>query len=245
MLDDASPPLRLMVEEESQSGARNMAIDECLLESALSLGVHSLRIYGWDQATVSLGYFQPAEEVQTGRFKDLPSVRRLSGGGAILHHHEVTYSVVLAASHPLSSRPSDLYGRMHEAILEVLAQSGVVARLRGSDKKDGPEPFLCFSRGDRNDIVMGEMKVVGSAQRRRRGAVLQHGSLLIRHSEFATELPGILDLAPGAKLPASLREDLGACMAQRIGPVIHRGTLSDDELTRVRELMETTYLQVK
>lgn len=219
-----------------------MAVDECLLESALDHNRATVRIYHWEQATVSLGYFQPPHDPdRTLRFGNLPTVRRLSGGGAILHHLEVTYSFVLGPQHPLAADPSDLYRRAHTAILNVLCDCGVEARLRGVDQKAGIEPFLCFSRGDKNDIVLGAVKIVGSAQRRRRGAVLQHGSLLLNQSPFAPELLGLLDLAPSCVLPDDLRSRLGRAIANTLSHHIEEQSLDTQEATRVRELIETRY----
>lgn len=236
-----APVIRLLVEEHDEPGARNMAIDECLLESALNAGVCTVRVYGWDTATTSLGYFQAADEPRAPELADLPTVRRLSGGGAILHHHEVTYSLALGASHPLVEHPSELYQIAHRAILEVLAGCNVRATMRGVDHKSGQEPFLCFSRGDRNDIVIGAYKVVGSAQRRRRGSVLQHGSLLLKRSQFAESLPGILDLEPSAVLSASLRRDLGQAIAASLGVVLPIAALTQEEQVRVHELETGIY----
>ena len=78
-----------------------MAVDEALLESAVSQDICTLRWYRWKEPTISLGYFQSNEtEVQNDTWKDLPRVRRLSGGGAILHHYELTYSFAIPACHP-------------------------------------------------------------------------------------------------------------------------------------------------
>ncbi len=236
------PAIRLLIEHDDQPGARNMAVDECLLEAALERGQSSVRIYGWDQATVSLGYFQPPSDPERERrFAGLPTVRRLSGGGAILHHLEVTYSFALSPQHPLAQAPSVLYARAHNAVLNVLRGCGVEARMRGADLQNDVEPFLCFSRGDKNDIVLGAIKIVGSAQRRRRGAVLQHGSLILRQSPFAAEVPGLLDLAPTCNVPSDLRSRLGQALAAVLGSSIDRAPLTADEATRVQELIETRY----
>ena len=234
--------IRLLIEQHDESGSRNMAIDECLLEGALNAGLATVRVYGWAEATVSLGYFQSADEAaQSERFKGLATVRRLSGGGAILHHHEVTYSIALPSQHPLAHQPSELYRLAHAGILDVLSGYGVEARMRDSDHSQAAEPFLCFSRGDRNDIVLGTQKIVGSAQRRRRGAVLQHGSLMLRHSPFAAELPGLLDLRPNCVLPDSLRTELGQAIAARLTLPVVIDELSSVEQQRVRELESEKY----
>ncbi|MBA3314285.1 MAG: lipoate--protein ligase family protein [Planctomycetaceae bacterium] len=186
---------RLLVEQEPHTGAWNMAYDEALLEAAANRGETVLRIFQWSQPTLSLGYFQktlPPDLPEA--LRALPRVRRLSGGGAILHHHEWTYSCAIPKSHPFAKTAEILYEEVHRALIDAFHRLGVNASLRVSD--DGDAAFLCFLRGDPRDIVVAGRKVVGSAQRRRRGAVLQHGSVLLRHSPLTPSVPGLLDLAP-------------------------------------------------
>jgi lipoate-protein ligase A len=171
-----------------------MRIDEDLLNQASQDDVNTLRFYQWSEPTVSLGYFQKEVRPPEG-LEQLPVVRRLSGGGAILHDQELTYSVSLGRSHPCVKDPTGIYRIVHAAIIECLSELDFDCTLRGDENSDpANKSFLCFSRSDPNDIVHAGTKVVGSAQRRRRGAVLQHGSILLRASEFAPELPGVFDL---------------------------------------------------
>ncbi len=183
--------------DEPQAGAWNMAVDEALLEESLRSGTIFLRLYRWSEPTVSLGYFQSETELRRDpRLANLPSVRRLSGGGAILHHHEQTYSCSLPLSHRLAQQPYRLYEEIHAVFVSWLTECGVqvTARGRNSDRKE--EPFLCFLREAAPDLVVSGHKILGSAQRRRRGAVLQHGSLLLEASEHTPELLGLRELAP-------------------------------------------------
>jgi lipoate-protein ligase A len=188
---------RVVIEAEPQSGVCNMAIDEALLEAALDRGECTVRWYRWRSATVSLGYFQDKDAASAiPTFAGLDVVRRLTGGGAILHHHEWTYSCSVPAEHALSQTPSRIYELVHERIIAGLAHQGVdAAALRGTNNSSAEGEFLCFGRGDSRDVILQGHKIVGSAQRRRRGAVLQHGSLLLRRSEYAPQFPGVLDLA--------------------------------------------------
>lgn len=225
-----------MVDAAAGSGVYNMAVDEVLLESALDDGRCTLRWYRWREPTVSLGFFQPAEEVGPGaRFDRLAKVRRLSGGGAILHHHELTYSCAIPPEHPLAKDPVQLYDAIHEAILGVLARHGVRADLRGS-KLSGAEPFLCFGRGDPRDIVIGPHKILGSAQRRRRGGVLQHGSLLLRRSPHAPEFPGLFDLARVPATEEQLLCELAAAAPARLAAARSPAGLSPAEAVRAAAL---------
>jgi len=188
--------LEVIVEPNARSGADNMAIDESLLVSAIDHKSQTLRLYRWKEPTVSLGYFQKDDDpVLTGRFAGLPSVRRLSGGGALLHDRELTYSIALPDGHPLADAPTELYDQVHAALVAFLNSLGAPVHVRG-EKLTEPEPFLCFGRGDPRDIVLGPHKIVGSAQRRRKGAILQHGALLLERSPHAPEFPGLFDLAP-------------------------------------------------
>jgi len=240
--------IKLLVEPNAHSGSWNMAVDESLLELALESDQCTVRIYSWETATVSLGYFQSAADFQSSkRFQGLPVVRRLSGGGAILHDTEVTYSLALASTHPLSADPTRLYEIVHSAIIRLLASMGVQAAMRGTDESRSDEPFLCFIRGDRHDILEGDHKIVGSAQRRRRGAVLQHGSLIIEASPHASEIPGICDLADAREtlqLPPDFAASLGQVIAQSLGTVTRLEKWTDEQVRRVR-LLEERYREIE
>ena len=166
--------------------------------AAVEQGLCAARVYQWSEATVSLGYFQDAAAVSSSALSNLPMVRRLSGGGAILHHLELTYSCVVPAGHHLAAEPGTLYEVVHEAIIALLARHGILARMRQKSERLKDTAFLCFGRGDPRDVLVDGHKILGSAQRRRRGAILQHGSLLLRRSPHAPQFPGVLDLVPDA-----------------------------------------------
>jgi len=238
-MSDASPPpfpLRLIVEDEPRSGAWNMAIDAVLLDSALQRDVCTLRWYAWEEPTLSLGYFQsPDDPLIDERFSQLPVVRRLSGGGAILHDRELTYSCALPAEHPLARDPSSLYASLHAAIVSTLQQHGIEVAPRGQGDRGLDVNFLCFSRGDANDLVIGGHKILGSAQRRRRGAVLQHGALLLERSPVAPEYPGITDLT-GVAVTPEIRAQLVARTAAVIGQQDESGILTDEEVAAATRL---------
>ena len=238
------PDCRLLLDPPAD-GAWNMAVDEVLLLRAAEQGDWSLRLYGWREATVSLGYFQSSEERQSHpASRPCPWVRRPSGGGAIVHDREVTYS--LAA--PLGRAPDAsrrLYRLVHAALCERLSGLGVPARLcQASSAHDSPRgPFLCFQRRTEGDILLGNAKIVGSAQRRRQHAVLQHGSLLLAASPAAPELPGIESLT-GVRLSAgewssTVGDAISAALELRIVP----DRLADDERQEAGRLAREKYGQ--
>jgi lipoate-protein ligase A len=236
-----------------------MAVDETLLESALDGGTATVRVYQWSAPTVSLGYFQDADEFERDpQWHGFSAVRRLSGGGAILHDREITYSLTLPPAHRLTAQPSRLYRLAHEAIIGVLATHGITVHMRGaagngvafgSPLNEGSlapdpsplDPFLCFGRGDANDIVLGAHKIVGSAQRRRRGAVLQHGSVLLERSPHAAEFPGLRELTGVEPDRAKLSAEVGAAFAAALAVPAEPAVLSPDELSRARDLEQTRY----
>jgi lipoate-protein ligase A len=154
----------------------NMAIDEALWLAAADQPP-TLRFYDWSYIPVlSLGYFQRSEWVARSPWAGLRYVRRLTGGGAIRHGGGLTYSLTL----PLELAPPSLrlYELVHQAIGEVLRDLGIATTM-GGPHAGGADDFACFERHDRYGLRRGEQKLLGSAQRRSRSAVLMHGELLI------------------------------------------------------------------
>jgi len=229
--EQAVPPCDLITEPQPLSGQRNMAVDAALLKCAAESRRSVVRIYRWSEATVSLGYFQKDRTEIPRSLSGLPVVQRLSGGGAILHHHEITYSCVLPPTHPVRHRPYELYQIVHQAIMACLQRQGIDCILRseqppvqdtGSVVPD-KQTFLCFLRQDGNDIVVSSgQKVVGSAQRRRRGTILQHGSILLSRSPWADSIPGLSDISPAFSsdqlmgvLPLAIANAISSDVAER------------------------------
>ena len=235
------PHLRVLIDDEPQSGAWNMAVDEVLLESAIARDIATLRFYRWCEPTASLGYFQrEADFLAETRFVNLPAVRRLSGGGTLIHDRELTYSLTLPASQRLIERPMELYDLVHNAFIEVLDRRGIAVRSRGSTVRRTQESLLCFAREDEHDLVLLGRKVLGSAQRRRRGAILQHGGLVLEASPAAPELPGISDLCPGHGL-SGLETELASQVASSISESFVWEGLSIDELAGVASRSSESY----
>ncbi len=165
----------------------NMGRDEALLAGvpAAREAVGTLRFYRWDPPAVSLGYFQPIAfyDARADELAGLDLVRRPTGGGAILHHAELTYSLTVRSDFaPLDGHCSRLYQLAHRAVQAALEPLGVPAEFHGGAAEGNSQrgPFFCFARRHPFDLVVGGAKIVGSAQRRRPGAILQHGSIILR-----------------------------------------------------------------
>lgn len=239
---DQSPATIRVIEHGPAEGAWNMAVDEALLATAAEQRSATLRLYRWQQPTLSFGYFQPwAERATHAASRACPVVRRHSGGGAIVHDRELTYSL----SWPTGPRDDELAGRLyrmvHQSLTETLAEYGITARLHsGAPEITGKQPFLCFLRRAAGDVCLGDAKVLGSAQRRRRGAILQHGSLLWARSAAAPELPGLVDLIGAGQCIASLDEFVTqwrARLVQDLGITAEPAELSGRENSLARQLV--------
>jgi lipoate-protein ligase A len=155
-----------------------MAVDELLLESAAGGGPPTLRLYAWDRPTLSLGYFQPLEAIPAVDRGRWPVVRRTTGGGAILHDREVTYAVAVPTT--VIEGP-ELYAAINRAIVRAAAAFGVATEIRQPQMGERSQrgPFFCFARPGATDIIAASRKLAGGAQRKRREAILQHGSIVL------------------------------------------------------------------
>lgn len=165
------------------SGAWNMAVDEAIIEAAVRGDVPpTLRLYAWQPPCLSLGYAQPFSDVDEDRLAERgwEVVRRPTGGRAILHTDELTYSVIGPNHEPrLAGEILSSYRRLSEAILAALESLSVPVAAQPRDKKSDPPPTdpVCFEVPSTYEITVGGKKLVGSAQARRKGGVLQHGTL--------------------------------------------------------------------
>lgn len=189
-----------------------MAADEVLAAEAAEAGRPLVRLYGWAEPTVSLGGFQRLADARACEpLAALALIRRPSGGGAIVHGSDLTYAVAVPREHRWGHDPQVLYDAFHEALVEELRSRGVdAARHPGRDRAAGDDQrLLCFDRRAHGDVVIASPaaagdghKILGSAQRRLQGAVLQHGSFLLRSPARvpdAARHPGLVELhAPAA-----------------------------------------------
>lgn len=231
---------RLLISPPGEGGL-NMAIDDALLESTDSDSPPTLRLYQWSQPTLSLGYFQTlASRTEHAASEPLAVVRRASGGGAIIHDHELTYSLVLSSANRSNrGTAADSYRAVHTAIIEILADFGVIAqRFADTGRSVEPaEPFLCFQRRTADDLVISGYKVLGSAQRRGKVGWLQHGSLLLSASKSAPELPGINELTSRSIQLTSLIEPLAEKLAAVCGVHWESGKPTSGEITAANRIL--------
>jgi lipoate-protein ligase A len=222
-----------VIYDRPASGAWNMAVDEALLET-VSESDHDgwLRFYRWEEPTLSLGYFQRHGDRQRHPpSRDLPTIRRSTGGGAIIHAEELTYSFCIPVVSNRDDRASAFYFAFHETFIEELASRGVQARICGEPERVQvvEEPFLCFLRRAEADVLLGEHKIGGSAQRRRRDALLQHGSMLLRSTIASPELAGVEDISGVVIDPSELAERWAGRIATRFRLRLHTSELGESE----------------
>jgi len=164
------------------SGNWNMAVDEAILESAGRGDIPpTLRLYAWDPPCLSLGYAQPYADVDivSLRARGWDVVRRPTGGRAILHTDELTYSVAGPASHPiLDGSVLESYSCLARALSHALKSLGLPVTMKEHEVGDGTSTNpVCFEVPSTYEITVDGKKLVGSAQARRKDGVLQHGSL--------------------------------------------------------------------
>jgi lipoate-protein ligase A len=259
---------RLLVDAPA-GGAWNMAVDEILLEGvAAATTPPTLRFYEWTPACLSLGCFQSVDVVDVDgcRAVGVEVVRRPTGGRAILHDRELTYSVALPASvlgHDGGVLPS--YYRLSLALQDGLRRLGVPATLAPESAGSGLKAHgpVCFDRPSAHEILLHGRKLVGSAQMRRGGAILQHGSILIEpridklraclrlsYDSAASTVDdgserleeGVAGLAEvGVTQPGQIADAIGDAFAGRFGVTLEQASLQPDELAVARALAGSKY----
>ena len=207
-----------LLETWSVSPEVAMGLDEALLESSGTRP--TLRLYTWSPDALSLGYFQRHADVS--RLSEATSVvRRITGGGAIHHAGELTWSITARADDPLYRGPIPLgYERVHAIVIEALSEFGIEAHLRRDERltSEREETGMCFHSSTPLDIVWDGAKGVGSAQRRRGGRVLHHGSIKLAASPMEEGVARAPELGPrqlGKTLVRVFERQLGvACQRE-------------------------------
>ena len=172
----------------------NMALDEALLDWHSQGKIPPvIRFYGWDPATLSIGYFQRVEkeiDLEAVKAHGLGFVRRPTGGRGVLHEHELTYSVIVSEDHPeMPKTVTEAYRVISEGILKGFHQLGLEAYFavpRTDEERSAlknPRSAVCFDAPSWYELVVEGRKVAGSAQTRQKGVILQHGSILLDLNE--------------------------------------------------------------
>ncbi|MCL6572476.1 MAG: lipoate--protein ligase family protein [Bacillus sp. (in: Bacteria)] len=178
------------IDTGNSSPSFNMALDEALLDWHSEGKIPPvIRFFGWNPATLSIGYFQQVEkEIDMVAVKDhqLGFVRRPTGGRGVLHEHELTYSVIVSEEHPQMPKSiTEAYRVISEGILKGFHQLGLDANfavpktLEERDALKNPRSAVCFDAPSWYELVVEGRKVAGSAQTRQKGVILQHGSILL------------------------------------------------------------------
>ena len=226
--------------------AYNMALDETLMRWAGNTA--TVRFYSWDPPALSLGYFQSAGEFDLDDLaaSGIPVVRRPTGGGAIYHHGELTFTVAAGplASQTLGATIGQRYERVHGAVIEALRTFGVESAMRGGtlDAPFSPsEHRLCFDRTIGCDIVAGGRKLVGSAQRKTRHGFLQHGSIPLVENPMTPGAAWVNGCSKREVGYGPLTEALAGAFEESFGVKLVPGGLSGAEEARVEELLENRY----
>ncbi len=250
------------------SGAWNMAVDESILEHIQrGESLPALRLYAWDPPCLSLGHAQPFADVDMERVKShgWEVVRRLTGGRAILHTDELTYSVTGSASEPiLSGSILESYNRIARALLFAVRELGLPVEM----KEHITEPAtlnlnpVCFEVPSTYEITVDGKKLIGSAQARRKEGVLQHGSLpltgnltricqaLVFKDESARENAAqrLLARATTVESVTGVKTDWEKAaqtfvkgFESQLGIHFQRGELSRSESERAEELVKEKY----
>ena len=185
-----------------QSAAHNMATDEAIMQAyAAKLVPPTIRFYGWQPAAVSIGYFQHGErEINFAACQEqgIDVVRRLTGGRAVLHAKELTYSIIVGEDYPdMPMTITASYRYLSRGLLLGLAKLGLTAEMTKpqaayAHKIPQPASAACFDAPSHYELTVSQKKLIGSAQVRKHGVILQHGSILL---DFSSEqLAGILQV---------------------------------------------------
>ncbi len=195
-------PWRLII-DDARSPKMNMALDMAILEAVVSgESLPTLRFYAWSTPAVSLGFHQKAERVldlDVTEKAGIEVVTRPTGGRAVLHGDDLTYSVALVEAGMWSNGITEVYRLLSQALQAGFSKYGIkdVTLARGHRGEVGPGPQPCFSSTARYELLWAGKKLVGSAQKRHKGGVLQQGSIPLRDGEIRPE-----DLLPEKFKPA-------------------------------------------
>lgn len=236
---DKQPPAAVwrLIEHGQGDPYWNMAVDEMLLDTAAD-SVPVLRFYAWDKPSVSIGYFQQIDAIRSQLPQDTgyTIVRRPTGGGAVIHDTDVTFSLVIPES-LAAGAVVDSYRLINESIIRTLAGNDTLylhpdAPAGGSQSA----PRFCFKEPTRYDIIWQSVKIGGSAQRRRRGYILHQSSF------FYNKCPDLIDLSAGEqKARANVRSSITQSIEKLFDITFSHCVLTDQQIGYARNLVSTRY----
>jgi len=248
-------------------GAWNMALDEAILEHiGRGASLPTLRLYAWDPACLSLGHAQPYTDVDTTLLKQhgWEVVRRVTGGRAILHTDEITYSVIAPSDEPrVTGTVLESYNRLAQALLLAVQHLEIPVEMKEGKPAETKTPNpVCFEVPSTYEITVNGKKLIGSAQARKKEGVLQHGSLpltgdltricqaLVFENESAREEASQRLLSRAATVESALgravswetaAEAFVHAFESQLGLTFEQGELSASESKRTDELVAEKY----
>ncbi|MDA8433240.1 MAG: biotin/lipoate A/B protein ligase family protein [Nitrospiraceae bacterium] len=241
--------------------AFNMALDEAVATLLRGRGLPPvLRLYGWERPSLSLGCFQKSSDVDIGYCKSsgIPVVRRPTGGRAILHDEELTYSLSAGTrSGPFSGGLLDSYRRVGAALHLAFRRLGIAAEAKAEREKGRvlTGSPLCFQSSSYGEILIGNKKAVGSAQKRWDDGLLQQGSIPYSYRTgdmrkiFGGHCDALPDCATGLRNAAPgvgedlLKESVVSSFEEVFGVSLLPDRPSPEEMSLARRLQETKYLR--
>ncbi len=244
-------------------GPWNLALDEAIFQSVRAgASLPTLRLYRWSAPALSIGYAQDRDrdvDRDACRARGIAVIRRVTGGRAVLHDAEVTYSVSAPAGLPgFGTGLDEAYRTIAAGLIAGLRVLGLRAALPAPGPR-GPvrlsRQAACFATAARHEIAVGGRKLIGSAQRREAGAFLQHGSILLeshdealRHllrspaaKKSAAGMAGLADVLPIRPAPEAVVAAIVAGCAGAWGVRFHPGTISAAEERAARTLESSRY----
>ena len=245
---------RLLV-SPADRGARNLATDQAVSEHVRDgASPPTLRFYTWRPAALSLGYGQQqaAVDADLARRHRIDLVRRPTGGQAILHNDELTYAVMLPRDHALAAGGVlASYERLSTGFERGFASLGLDARQGDwQPAASNGAGLLCFASPSTHELSAQGVKIMGSAQTRLGGALLQHGSVPFAHDPRIFDLlrlprpatlRGLRDLLSPGPTVGALIEVLSTGFAQALQVALTPASLTDSERQRRDELVRTRY----
>ena len=209
-----------MITSGHLTGAENMAFDEALLANFTEDSPPVVRFYGWEPAAISIGRYQDAEKalkVQECAIDGVQIVRRITGGGLIYHHAELTYSIVCRAEDITAKGVKEAYRSLCSFLINFYRKLNLDAdfAVNTGARELGRRADFCFAASEEYDIVAGGRKIGGNAQRRMKNIIFQHGSVPV-YSRVAAAAKYLQDLPPEIdEASTCLRElGVGSCVGE-------------------------------